>query len=75
MLQKQKSTLALTKMDFYVYEGIVYLAFRILKTALQQIKAPKNKIAHDTIESIVESKAKRKKTPTRLTKIPTNNNL
>ena len=40
-----------------------------------QIKAPINKIAHDAIDNIVESKAKRKNTPTILTTTPTKINL
>lgn len=54
---------------------IIYFASRILKTALIQIKAPINKITHDAIDRIVESKAKRKNTPMRLTTTPTKINL
>lgn len=62
-------------MDLIKYFILNYLASKILKTALMQMKAPINKITQDTIDSIVESKAKRKNTPIILTTIPTKINL
>lgn len=58
-------------MDFIKYFILNYFACKILKTALQQIKAPINKITHDTIDNIIESKAKRANTPIILTTTPT----
>lgn len=58
-------------MDFKKIFWIDYLASKILKTALQLIKAPTKRITQDTIESIVESNAKRKNTPITLTITPT----
>ena len=55
----------------FIIRFTYYFASNILKTALQQIKEPINKITHDTIDNIVESKAKRKNTPTTLIITPT----
>ena len=74
MLQK-------TKVHFEIRNGLCminilnYLASNILKTALQQIKEPINRITHDTIDKMVESNAKRKNTPITLTITPTAINM
>lgn len=43
----------------------------ILKTPLHAIKAPMNRITQDTMESMVESQAKRRKTPNIAATVPT----
>ena len=58
-------------MDFIIFFYLAYFASKILKTALQQINEPIKRITQDTIDKIVESKAKRKNTPTILTITPT----
>ena len=62
-------------MDFNKYFILNYFASKILKTALQQIKAPINSTTHDAIDNISESKAKRANTPIILTTTPIKINL
>lgn len=73
-LNNKKANLVKTKLGLYVInKKFLFCTSKILKTALQQIKAPINKITHDAIDNIVESKAKRKNTPIILTTTPTKN--
>jgi hypothetical protein len=74
MLQNKKSPSVKLKRIKY-FKIVCYFASKILKTALQQMKAPIKRITHDTIDKIVESKAKRKNTPIILTITPTAINI
>jgi len=74
ILQKTKVHSELRN-GLYIINILNYFASSILKTALQQIKAPTKRITQDTIDKMVESNAKRKNTPIILTITPTAINM
>lgn len=60
---KKTSSLAITNEDVPKKVMLYYYASNILNTPLQAVTAPTPKIAQEIIDSVVESPAKRKKTP------------